>query len=126
MSVIAFDTASQDITIRITDTDVTIVDVNRAMVDPGHHGAEPLEIAQGSLRDNVKRLSDALNIKQVVWSGIADCIDWSVHANYKLTSHAIPEVFSSLLEQYPLTSVYWSTNGVLEIRPTIHLKECEL
>lgn len=111
--------------VEVIDSSIVHADYDAVHYESEMEAAKHVEIKDGSLRDNIARLSALLGIKQVVWSGIGDCIDWSVDGGYKIYSDEITVVFSSLLERFPLSSVYWSTNSVLEIKSSIHLKGCD-
>jgi hypothetical protein len=83
-----------------------------------------LVVTEIGLRENIQRLADKLGINKVIWTDIPGCINWHIDAGYSIPHSEIADVFPYVLRQYPLTSSYYTTNKVLEIKKTDHLPGC--
>lgn len=75
-------------------------------------------IQEGYLKDEVERLRVRLGLKKVVWhNSIPTCLDWPIHASYRLDVSRVEKALGDFFDGYPLVPAWYQRDGVLQILP---------
>lgn len=75
-------------------------------------------IQEGYLKDEIERLRTRLGLKKVVWhNSIPTCLDWPIHASYRIDVSKTDEALGNFFDGYPLVPAWYKKDGVLQILP---------
>ncbi|MDG1753054.1 MAG: hypothetical protein P8I03_15555 [Thalassotalea sp.] len=81
-------------------------------------------VKKGSFKKQLSHFADRLQIKTIRWSGVPECVDWSLDATYQVELNNAEQAIDEFLDGMPLTYQYSARDNSLNLTSTVIIQGC--